>query len=66
LKYFDGEGANYLAETNTGLNVFHLAAQNDQVNTFLYFKDKIELNCIDSNKNTPLHWAAYTNSEAVT
>jgi len=28
----------------------------------LYFKDKISLNSLDNGKNTPLHWAAYSNS----
>lgn len=48
------------------MNAFHLAAQNDKVNIFLYFIDKISLSSLDNNKSTPLHWAAYSNSETVT
>lgn len=66
VKYFNQEGANIYAETKTGLNAFHLAAQNDKVNIFLYFIDKISLSSLDNSKSTPLHWAAYSNSETVT
>lgn len=66
MKYFYQEGANIYAETKTGLNAFHLAAQNDKVNIFLYFKDKISLSSLDNSKSTPLHWASFSNSEIVT
>lgn len=66
MKYFYQEGANIYAETKTGLNAFHLAAQNDKVNIFLFFKDKISLSSLDNSKSTPLHWAAFSNSEIVT
>ena len=40
-----------------------MAAQNDKVNLFLYFKDKISLTSLDNSKSTPLHWAAYSGAE---
>jgi hypothetical protein len=51
--------------TNTGLNPLHVAAQRNMVLPLLYFKDLININSVDTLQSTPLHWAAYMNSEAV-
>lgn len=53
------------AKTNNGLNVLHLASQKNMVSPFLYFKDRISLDEVDDMNSTPLHWAAYMNSEEV-
>ena len=55
---------NQNATTNNGLNALHLAAQRNMILPFLYFKD-IDVNLPDKIKTTPLHWAAYMNSEQV-
>lgn len=51
--------------TNTGLTALHLAAQNNKVLPFIYLNGKVSLDCVDKDKSTPLHWAAYTKSEQV-
>ena len=63
IKYLVEEwGVNDHITTNTGLNPLHLAAQKNIVLTLLYFKDKIDINSIDNNKSTALHWASYMNN----
>ncbi len=60
------ENGAIVAETNNkGLNVMHMAAQGDQANSLIYFKEKYNLSYdkIDSLGSTPLHWACYTGSE---
>lgn len=32
---------------------------------FIYFRGKINLEIVDDLESTPLHWAAYMNSEEV-
>jgi len=57
-------GANLAILNNKGLNVMHLAAQGDQPNSIVYFKEKYHLN-IESTDNlgsTPLHWAIFSGS----
>ena len=53
------------ALTNTGQNVIHIAAQGDQPESIIYFKDKynLNINAKDSSGSTPLHWACHTGSE---
>jgi ankyrin repeat protein len=48
-----------------GLNVLHMAAQGNQPNALVYFKEKfsIEIQSVDDLGSTPLHWACYTGSE---
>lgn len=57
--------ADYSIRTNTGLNQLHLAAQKNVIMPFLYFRGKVNLYQLDDLLSTPLHWAAYTNSEDV-
>lgn len=54
--------ANWAAVTKSGLNVLHLAAQADALNSFLRFKDKLSIVSTDNKGMTPLHWAAYSSS----
>ena len=65
MKYLEKQGADYLQKTKSGLNMLHLAAQNDKVKTFIYYNDKISINTRDLKLSTPLHWASYMNSENV-
>jgi len=53
-------------EAKAGLNVLHLAAQGDRMTSMIHFYDRFDLNCLDSKKGTPLHWACYMGSENVT
>ena len=65
IKYLIEKEADASLKTNTGLNALHLAAQKNIVMPFLFFKNTIDLYELDDLKSTPLHWAAYTNSEEV-
>jgi palmitoyltransferase len=56
--------ANFRDKSNTGLNVLHIAAQNNQLKSLVYFKEKFNFD-IESKDNslcTPLHWACYLGS----
>ncbi len=66
MKLLEKKGANIKAETTTRLNALHLAAQSNQVSALVYLEGKINLNQVDQNNSTPLHWASYLNSESVT
>ena len=48
-----------------GLNVLHMAAQGNNPNIIIYFKEKynFSVNIPDSSGNLPLHWACYNSSE---
>lgn len=66
IKYLiEDYGVNEKLTTKTGLNPLHLAAQKNMVLPFIYFKYKIRINELDSNKSSALHWASYMNSEEV-
>ena len=54
--------ADYNSKTNNGMNPLHLAAQNNFIMPFLYFRHKLDLYELDDLQSTPLHWAAYKNS----
>lgn len=56
---------NYQLTTNTGLNPLHLAAQKNNIMPFIYFRKKIDINEVDKEDSTALHWASYLNSEEV-
>ena len=43
-----------------------MASQSDKVKTFVYCRDKINIAEVDERKSTPLHWAAFSDSEKVT
>lgn len=46
--------------------MLHLAAQGDQIKTFIYYQTKIPIHDLDARHSTPLHWAAFSGSERVT
>lgn len=48
-----------------GLNVLHMAAQGNQPNALVYFKEihLMNIQSVDDLGSTPLHWACYTGSE---
>lgn len=58
-------GANVNLTNNKKLNVLHLAAQGDQPNVLVFFKEFYDMDCNvqDITGTTPLHWAAYTASQ---
>jgi ankyrin repeat protein len=58
-------GAEVEVINKRGLNVLHMAAQGNQANALVYFKEKYSLNIhsVDEMGSTPLHWACYTGSE---
>jgi ankyrin repeat protein len=60
-------GADVHATTRKGLNLLHIAAQGDQINSLVYFLEKFELKITSEDKfgSTPLHWACFTGSEAI-
>lgn len=59
-------GGDILIKNNNGLNVMHMAAQGDQPNILVFFKEKFDMkvNCLDAVMSTPLHWACYMGSES--
>lgn len=66
IRYFvEDHRVNEFAKTNNGLNALHLASQKNMVSPFLYFRGRISLEEVDDMNSTPLHWAAYMNSEEV-
>lgn len=60
LDKYDGDV--YAKTVKTGQNVLHIAAQNNKVETFLYFQYTLDLNSRDKKGATPLHWASSSNS----
>ena len=65
IKELINQGVDYKKKNNSGLNVLHMAAQGDRANVLIYFKEKYNMNIneIDQNGSTPLHWACYMSSE---
>ena len=53
--------------TKKGLNVMHMAAQGDNPDIIIFFKEKYGMSIYSQDKNgsTPLHWACYSSSENV-
>jgi ankyrin repeat protein len=43
LDYLGAMGADQEIKTKSGLNVLHLAAQGDQIKTFVFYQDKISI-----------------------
>jgi palmitoyltransferase len=53
-------GADIYALNKNKLNMLHVAAQNDQAISLYYFKlKKLDINAVDEQGNTPLHWSCY-------
>jgi len=65
IKLLITHGADIYSLTNTGQNVLHIAAQGDQPESIIYFKEKfgMDINIKDHSGSTPLHWACHTGSE---
>jgi ankyrin repeat protein len=59
-------GADINIKNNSGLNVMHMAAQGDQPNVLVFFKEKydMQVSTLDSVLSTPLHWACYMGAES--
>ena len=58
-------GADPEAVNNRGLNMLHFAAQGNQVNSLVYFKEKysLDVHSMDDLGSTVLHWACYISGE---
>lgn len=56
---------NVMATTKTGLNMLHMAAQSDALDSAIHFRETIDINSTDDKGMTALHWAAYLSSETV-
>lgn len=65
IRLFEDLKANTLAETQSGLNMLHIAAQSDATDTLIHYRNTIDINSKDSKGMTPLHWSAYMCSETV-
>ena len=53
-------GVNFNIKNRAGLNVIHMAAQNDMANIIIFFKEKFNFNLYhkDNQGNNPIHWAS--------
>jgi len=58
-------GASIDVNTINGLNILHMAAQGDNPNIIIYFKEKYKMSIysVDYKGNTPLHWACFNCAE---
>jgi palmitoyltransferase len=57
--------ADFNVVNDNGLNLIHMAAQGDQPETLVLFKDKYKLDLASKDyvSSTAIHWAAYMGSE---
>lgn len=57
--------ADYNTINDNGLNLIHMAAQGDQPETLVLFKDKykVDFSSKDNVMSSPIHWAAYMGSD---
>lgn len=60
------KGADRLAITKRKLNVMHYAAQGNQPNSLVFFRElyNMDIGVKDNGGSTPLHWAAYAGAES--
>lgn len=58
MKYLKGKGANLRACSNNDLNLMHLSAQGDKLNSMIELSDIIEMDSKDDQGWTSLHWAS--------
>ena len=72
IKLLIENGADINVKTNRELNIIHYSAQGNKPSSLMYFylefmknNDYKLIKDHDSGGSTPLHWAAYTNSEDV-
>jgi len=65
IRVLEDLNCNVLATSKTGLNVLHMAAQSDALDSAIHFREAVDINGTDAKGMTPLHWAAYLSSEEV-
>lgn len=67
IKLLLENGADIYCKNKAGLNVMHMAAQGNKINSMYFFLKQygLDINSNDHNGCTPLHWACYFNSEKV-
>ena len=60
------KGADKFAITKRKLNVMHYAAQGNQPNSLVFFRElyNMDISAKDNGGSTPLHWAAYAGAES--
>ena len=65
IKLLIDSGGNYLDRNLRGLNMLHVAAQGDQPEVLIYFKEKYNMDILetDFNGSTPVHCACFLSSE---
>ena len=59
-------GVSYHDKNKAGLNIIHMAAQGDNPNVIVYFKEKYNVNLfdeVDDLQNNVLHWACASGSK---
>lgn len=58
-------GVNYENRNRAGLNIIHMAAQSDNPNIIVYFKEKYNMNLFEKDEqgNSSLHWACSSGSK---
>ena len=61
-----GLGVKYDGVNNAGLNIIHMAAQSDNANVIVYFKEKYDFELFDNDYlyNNSLHWACSSGSKS--
>lgn len=66
IKDLISKGADIYIKTERLLNVMHYAAQGNQSNSLVFFKEEYNftLSEKDNGGSTPLHWAAYAGAES--
>ena len=64
IKLLKEFGAKIESVTNLGKNVIHIASENNQPSTIIYFvlNEPLDIFSVDENGSTPLHWASYSGS----
>ena len=65
IKKLIKEGSNIYTRNYKGQSIMHMAAQGNNPNLLIYFKDKFKFDYLDKDNggNTPLHFACYNSSE---
>lgn len=62
VDYLISKGADPTLKDGQGNNALHLAVQSSNIMLVIYvlvFVQEIDVDCLDPNNRTPLHWAAY-------
>jgi ankyrin repeat protein len=61
----ENAGARLDKTTSTGLSVLSLAAQENKIESMLFFRGKADINATDHKKCTALHWACFKGHEPI-